>query len=80
MAAPGSAVARGPDLIVFDAAVGTILAWNVEEPFDVTRRAEVDDQLVGVAGAGADELGMPDRREVAVAGQGRLIARRVAIG
>ena len=74
------AVGGGPDLEVLDAAVGAILARNVEQSFDVARRAEVDDQLVGIARAGADELGVPDRREVAVAGQGRLIARRVAVG
>ena len=37
----------------------------------MARRAQVDDQLVRIAGRGADEFGVPDRREVAVAGQRR---------
>ena len=78
--APGLAVDRDADLEVLDAAVGRVLAGDVEQSLDVARRPEVDDQLVRVAGRRTDELGVPDRGQIAVAGLGRFVTRGVAVG
>ena len=78
--APGLAVVGNPDLEVLDAAVRAVLAGNVEQSLDAARAAQINDQLVRISGRRTDKLGVPDRAEVAVAGPGRLVIRRVAIG
>ena len=78
--APGLAVLRDADFEVPDAAVGRVLARDVEDSLDRTRGAEVDDQLVGISRSAADEFGVPDGVDVAVASLGRLIIGGEAVG
>ena len=77
---PDLAIVGGADLEVLDAAVGAVLAGDVEKPLDTSRGTQINDQLVRISGRRADKLGVPDRAEVAVAGPGRLVTGRVAIG
>src|SRR4051812_27453470 len=78
--APVLAVLRDADLKISDPAVGRVLSWDGEEPFGRARGAEVDDELMRIAGHGSDEFSMPDRVEVAIAGLAGLISRRKAVG
>ena len=78
--APRLAVGGDADLERLHATVRRVLAGDVEQALDLADRAQVDHQLVRVARGRADELGMPDRGRIAIAGRAGFIAGCVAIG